>query len=551
VKRYIKVFLIGVILLAAILRFWQLGINPPSLTWDEVAWGYNAYSIGIDGKDEFGRFLPHDYLESFGDFKPPVYAYVDVLPVKIFGLTEFATRFPSAFFGVLTVFITYFLVKQLFATAPKKEWYGLMASFVLAVSPWHIMLSRAAFEANVATFFLTTGVWLFLLSIQQKKWYLLLSAVCFVLSLYTFNTSRIVAPLLVIALAIGFYKPLLKIKTQVIIAAIIGFLVLLPTLGFLFSANASLRFKEVNIFSNLDIVTASNDQIAQDNNSIIAKFLHNRRFGYTHEYLKHYFDNLSLNFLFLEGDGNPKFSIQSVGQLYIWDIIFFFLGMLYLFKRKEGSGWILPIWILLGIIPAATARETPHALRIETTLPAFQIFVAYGFVNFVSDLKKKIYGVNIQYIVAAVSFLLLFLNITYFLHDYYNHYPKRFSAEWQYGYKEAITYVARIEKSYDAVYFSEDMGRPYIYFLFYNKFNPVVFRNDAVVERDIFGFVHVAQIGKYHFVTGFPQDKGKKNLYVAYVNKIEDYNAKVPKGANVLKVINRLNGKIVLVVYTL
>jgi hypothetical protein len=111
--------------------------------------------------------------------------------------------------------------------------------------------------------------------------------------------------------------------------------------------------------------------------------------------------------------------------------------------------------------------------------------------------------------------------------------------------------VARIEKSYDAVYFSEDMGRPYIYFLFYNKFNPVVFRNDAVVERDIFGFVHVAQIGKYHFVTGFPQDKGKKNLYVAYVNKIEDYNAKVPKGANVLKVINRLNGKIVLVVYTL
>ena len=102
------IILAGIIFLAFFLRFYQLGNNPPSLTWDEAAWGYNAYSIGIDGRDEFGRFLPLDYLESFGDFKPPVYAYLDVLPVKIFGLNEFAVRFPSALFGVLTVIATYF-----------------------------------------------------------------------------------------------------------------------------------------------------------------------------------------------------------------------------------------------------------------------------------------------------------------------------------------------------------------------------------------------------------------------------------------------------------
>ena len=28
-----------------------------------------------------------------------------------------------------------------------------MSAFILAISPWHIMFSRAAFEANVATFF--------------------------------------------------------------------------------------------------------------------------------------------------------------------------------------------------------------------------------------------------------------------------------------------------------------------------------------------------------------------------------------------------------------
>ena len=151
-----------IIALSIFLRFWQLGQNPPSLTWDETAWGYNAYSLGIDGRDEFGRLLPIDYLESFGDFKPPVYAYLDVVPIKLFGLTEFSTRFPSAFFGVLTVLVTYFLTKRIFWNSKSKEMYALLSALFLAISPWHIMLSRAAFEANVATFFIIAGIWLFL-----------------------------------------------------------------------------------------------------------------------------------------------------------------------------------------------------------------------------------------------------------------------------------------------------------------------------------------------------------------------------------------------------
>src|SRR4029079_11354687 len=96
--RKIHAIIFAIVFLGGILRFYNLSINPPSLTWDEAAWGYNAYSIGIDGKDEFGKFLPLQYIESFGDFKPPVYAYLAVLPVKLFGLNEFSTRFPSALF---------------------------------------------------------------------------------------------------------------------------------------------------------------------------------------------------------------------------------------------------------------------------------------------------------------------------------------------------------------------------------------------------------------------------------------------------------------------
>lgn len=132
---------------------------PSSLTWDEVSWGYNAYSLGLDGRDEFGRFLPLTYLESFGDFKPPVYAYLTIIPVWLFGLNEFSTRFASAFFGSLTVFVTYFLVKSIFKEEKYVESISLFSAFFLGISPWHVNLSRAAFEANVSTFLLTTGIY--------------------------------------------------------------------------------------------------------------------------------------------------------------------------------------------------------------------------------------------------------------------------------------------------------------------------------------------------------------------------------------------------------
>lgn len=570
------VLLLFIVLIAAFLRFYQLGINPPSLTWDEAAWGYNAYSLGIDGKDEFGRFLPYDYLESFGDFKPPMYAYLDVAPVKVFGLTPFATRFPSALFGTLTVLTTYFLVKRLFSritnshfakatrdkyelrskdgskesrTKNQKNSYvehiALASALILAVSPWHIMLSRAAFEANVATFFLVTGVWLFLGGVEDKRWYLPLSAVSFVLSMYTFNSARIVAPLLVIILAVGLRKQLLLYKKTTLITGIVGVLLLLPIVGFLLSPQASLRFREVNIFSDPDVVKTANQEIANDNGAWWSKIIHNRRLAYSVSFLQHYFDNLSPDFLFIKGDGNPKFSTQDTGQMYVWDLPFFIVGIFLLLRKREGKWWMIPLWLLAGIIPAATARETPHALRIEATLPTFQIISAYGFVGAISNFKCQMSNVKLRRGLVITSLLLLFLFVMYFEHGYYAHYAREFSGEWQYGYRDSIAYVNSIQDQYDQIDVSAVLGRPYIYYLFFNKTDPNVFRNTAIVHRDAFGFVDVQGFEKYRFannVNDIPND-GKNILY------INDWQS-LPKNAHVLKTFYLLNGDPVLKAYT-
>ena len=543
IKNYLLIALI--ILVAAFLRFYHLGSLPPGLTWDEAAWGYNAYSIGIDGRDEFGRFLPYDYLESFGDYKPPMYAYLDVVPVKVFGLNEFATRFPSALLGVLTVLITYFLVKRIFLNSKKATSYALFSSSVLALSPWHILLSRAAFEANVATFFIVFGIWLFLKGIQDKKIFLVLSFTSFVLSFYTFNTARVVSPLIVLVLVLGFRKVLLKNKKYFFLACFVGLMLVLPIARYLVSPQAQLRFKEVNIFSDPETVITLNQEVKNDGNQLWSKIIHNRRTAYSVLYLNHYFDNLNLNFLFVKGDNNPKFSIQTVGQMYLFDLPFFLIGLIYLFRKRESNWWIIPLWLIVGIIPAATARETPHALRTEATLPTFQIIVAYGLVIFWSW-TKKLRNLKLNKVLPLMVLILFIANFFYFLHSYLFHYSTSFSRDWQYGSKDSIEYAKENIDNYDQIRYTTLLGRPYIYFLFYFKTDPKIFREKAVIEKDIFGFVTVSGFGKFLFADNLHTPK-KGNEKILYIND----SRKVPKEAKILKNFYELDGNHIMTAYTL
>jgi len=227
--------------------------------------------------------------------------------------------------------------------------------------------------------------------------------------------------------------------------------------------------------------------------------------------------------------------------MYLWDLPFFITGILFLIKRKEGNWWIIPAWLIIGIIPAATARETPHALRIETTLPTFQILVAYGFLQFLFYMKAH---AKFFKIVVIFMGLLLFTNFFYFFHNYNVSYPYIFSGEWQYGYKDSIEYVKSVQNNYDKIYITNDLGRPYIYYLFYTGTNPEFFRKDSEVRRDAFGFVTVDRFGKYNFLneTTKINKKDQKSLFV-------QTSRNVPSDANVLKNFYLLNENISLVAY--
>lgn len=532
-KKYLP--LIFIILLGIFLRFWHIDKVPPSLYWDEVSQGYNAYSILKTGRDEHNEFLPIARFKAFGDYKAPVYIYLDVPFIGIFGKTTLGVRFPSALFGSLTVLLTYFLVYELFYKSDNKKKLALWSAFFLAISPWHIQLSRAAYEANIATFFTVLGIYLFFLAKRTKPIFFILSTITFVLGFYSFNAHRIFIPLFGILLGIIYFKDLLNVKKFIGITIITGFILLIPFIIYLRTPESKLRFNEVNIFTDLEIIKESNRLTAQDHNSIIAKVLDNRRVLYSLSYVKHYFDFFSPSYLFFSGDVNPRFSLRDNGELFLWELPLLLLGFYFLVSQKTKTSLLIIGWFFLSPIAGALARETPHALRSETFIPTYQIVSALGIV-FVIDLLRRI-NKNIRRFLIFVFMIIVFLSMYIFLHDYLVHFPVNFSYDWQYGYREAILETEKIKDKYSYVVFTQGYGRPYIYEAFYSNITPSEYIKEAIVLKDQFGFYSVQKVGKYVFRSKLvdASDASRKVLYVGKPDEI-------PPAFKVIKKINFVNG---------
>ena len=113
-KRWFIPFLVLVfVVLGGVLRFYRLDHNPPSLSWDEAAVGYNAFTIANWSRDEWGVRFPLVF-ESFEDYKHPVHIYVTALFVKLFGISDFVVRLPTAFLGVMNIILIYLVGATVF-----------------------------------------------------------------------------------------------------------------------------------------------------------------------------------------------------------------------------------------------------------------------------------------------------------------------------------------------------------------------------------------------------------------------------------------------------
>ena len=493
-KRVNKWLLI-IVTLGAILRFFRLGINPPGLYWDEVSLGWNAYSVLKTGMDEHGRFLPIDTFFAFGDYKPPLYIYATIPSIWLFGLNEFAVRAPSAVAGTLLIVVTYFLAKTF------SDRIAFISAFLVSVSPWSVTLSRVGFESNLAVLLNALGVLFFLYAVYRSSRWLPFSVLSFVLAAYTFNANRLLSPIFLVPLTLIYYKKALVDWKIWGISGILGIFLVLPMISHLRSPEGKLRWNEVNIFSDLEPILTVNERRERAGNSWLARAWHHRYWEYGKTFLRHYLDHFDLNYLFIDGDPNPRISVPGIGQLYLIELPFLLMGLMSLMRpmslMASREKAMLFLWLALAAVPAGMARETPHALRSASTLPVPQIITALGII-LILDRVKSMRLISLM----SLMGLMWILEIGVFQLDYWRYYPKEWAGEWLTAYKPLVYYIKQEEKNFKTIYVTSDLGRPYIYFLFYGDYQPESYIKEAKAggrTGDVFGFFNVQSFGKYKF----------------------------------------------------
>ncbi len=468
------IFLIGVVL-----RFYLLGGIPNSLNWDEVSWGYNAYSVGITGKDEYGSLLPLSF-KAFGDYKQPMYVYLDVIPIILFGLTGFAVRFPSAVMGSLTIFSVFFLVQELFFQYKKKDSLSLLTALLFALSPWSIQFSRVAFEANVGVFFTITGAAILLRGIRKNTLLSLLAGTAVMsLSCYTYHSQKLFTPFLFVVILIVTRTFWFKKKNFLI--GILGFF-LLCNIFWLIDSRTTARGRSVLFTSNqTQILAKSSEELIYDRaqGDYLGKILHNRRVIYATTYAANYLSHFDPNYLFLKGD-NPRHHPPFMGNLYLISLPFILIGGIFLWKKQRKAAVIITSWMLLAPVASSLAVDAPNASRSLVFLPMWDILTAFGIYILyewrVSRLKP-------QLVAGVVGFLFL-LNAIFYIHNYVGHTDLTTAYDWQYGYREAVIYASNYQKeTKKQVFFAGNFEQPYIFYLFYAKVDPKNYLDEGGSQR--------------------------------------------------------------------
>lgn len=537
VKKVINLYLlllIGIVFFAALLRFWDLGKNPPSLNWDEVSIGYNAYSILKTGRDEYGKFLPLQF-RSLDDYKQPVYPYLTVISEYFFGITPFAVRFTSAFLGTVAVILLYFLVKELLSS----KGIALLSAFFLSILPWHIQFSRVAIEANTGLFFLTLGVLTFLISVKKNSWFLPFSALSFTLSMYSYLSFRVIIPLMGFFLFVFYFKEIVKKKFSFILALIIVGFALSFLIKDTFYANGLTRFKGSNVFDHYpEVYDRTNSEMRYDAKlkiNLIRKVLHDTAIPTSLDLmLRGYLTHFSPDFLFFYLNQKHHHA-PGFGLLYLWMLPFIFSGAYLLFRLNKKALIIVLSWVLIAPLSASITWDIPHAIRSISMIIPLQIFIAvgvWGFLKFVFKNKLFYSSLIFSVFVFIISFSLLS-----FIHQYFVHLPHERSEEWVYGREELAKYLKDYKEKYKKIIVSTRLEWPYIFLLFYSNYDPKKYLSSGGTTSGGWGEErNKFDIFEFH---QFDYDKDKITTDTLYVGEPGGFPSKITP----LKVIYYLNGK--------
>lgn len=454
-----KWFLPLILSIAFILRVVALDKYPVGFTPDEASFGYDAYSLIHTGKDQWGNAWPL-VLKSFGDYKAPLYAYLSMPFIALFDLTKFAVRLPNALLSVISIYVVYLLAKKLF-----DEKVGLLSALLFAISPWHMMMSRGAFEANLITFFLPLGIYLFL----QKRYSL--AAFVFGLNLFTYHSAKLITPLVIVGLILISINELKELGIKKLFKPLFILFVFGTLTLYTFTQGAGARVKDINIFSGSteEGSVIKNLAVSAGEPYLLSKIYHNKFTVSFDRFVNNYVSYFSPQFLVTKGPAETTYGMMpGNGVLTIVEFVGFLSFIFYFIKFKNYRLQLFMLfWLFVSAIPASLATGPGYAgNRAVAMLPAIQIISSIGIIHLIEGRKY------IKYALLAIGLV----GFIVFCENYIYLSPSKSAQGMLYGNLEVAQYINTNSSSYDNIVVSKSLSEPHIYVAFATKFDPTEYQ---------------------------------------------------------------------------
>ncbi|RJQ37739.1 hypothetical protein C4559_03320 [Candidatus Microgenomates bacterium] len=487
-KVYLALFFI--ILLASVLRLWNLGDMPSGITNDEAGYIYSSYSILKTGEDLVGNFMPFSFnLDN--SFSPiPVYLIIPFL--SFFGISPFSGRLVFALAGIGSVILVFLIAKNQFNSK-----IAFFSSLMMSVSAWHLQVSRIAYDGGIALFFYLFGIYIFLKNIKNentKK--VLLSLPFFLLAFYSYHATKIYFLALTAVLVIVFKKELLKRKK-------VFFLFLFGVITIFFSFLYISMTQDVtrsSVFLFKDDKPSKMVNWEREKNTappLLKTIFSNKPLYFLRAIRENYLEAFSPQFLFLYGETSGLSSIYGVsfrGVMYIIELPLLIFGLIYLLNNKNKKiRNLIVLLLLISPFPSALTKDRSYVMRSIMMMPFLLITASLGLhylLTLIGRLSKPLKIISITSIIIIYSFL-----ISEYLYQYYFRYSVYSAEAWFGSERDLFYYLDKNKNEYKKVYIAEVEDMFVLQYAVFNRINPKLM-------QEIWSKNWPKKIGDVNFING-------------------------------------------------
>ncbi|MEA2056917.1 MAG: glycosyltransferase family 39 protein [Patescibacteria group bacterium] len=509
-----KIVLSLIILLGFILRIYHIHQLPSILNRDEAALAYNGLLIAQTGKDEWQQTLPLVF-KSFGDYKLPGYIYTLSALFSFLPATDFVVRLPSVLAGTGLIILTYLYAKKL----KLSDQWSLFAAMFMAVTPIFIFYSRMAWEANLALFFLLSGLYLLLFNEKKKKNKQrndFIGLALILVASFTYNTPWLYLPFL-LPLVYFFRKTKKKQDWQM---PVFGLAVIF-VIGFVLFQAIAQQKSGITIFTD-ETLLLQYGQYRQNFSPGLKLIFGNRYIFWLTLIFKNFLASFSPSYLIFKGGNHPWHNLPHHGHLYISTYLLGLVGSCVvaknidsLLKKKKATKKqkiklkhqiFLICTLIFSLAPAVVTVDAPHATRSLLFFFIFTLLSIYGF-KFTLKLAKKQSKTLLTIIFVAVS-----IETALYFNQYFVEYPQQ-----QQAYKPGFDIIAQsLNEKFpqESVAVVAD-GYQYILAAWYLKISPEEYFTTNVRQNpDKIGLSYGEQVINYHFIADKSDRSEKERILV-------------------------------------